>query len=96
LRDYNAHGCLLALPDVGRLAYEEGPVHVSIPSIGANGDAVLLPDDSGARAIFLHDAFGTLGAMPVGTVEMLVPGDLEAAEGRRVSLAERLMQLPDA
>jgi hypothetical protein len=53
---------------------------------------VLLPDTVGARAVFLHDAFGTLGTMPVATVEMAVP---MPAAARRVSLAERLMALPD-
>jgi hypothetical protein len=92
LFDYNAHGCLLELADDAVLAQDEGPVHVSIPAIGANGDAVLLPDTVGARAVFLHDAFGTLGTMPVATVEMAVP---MPAAARRVSLAERLMALPD-
>ena len=64
---------------------------VSIPSIGASAEAVVMPDHRGARAIFVYDAFGTLGTMPVGTVEMPIP----RPAGRRISMAERLVALPD-
>jgi pimeloyl-ACP methyl ester carboxylesterase len=94
LLDYNAHGCLFDL--VGELpSTDDGaPIEVSIPSIGAKGDAVLQPDARGARAIFMHDAFGSLGTMPVETVEMAVPSDLRAM-GRRPSIAERLSAIID-
>lgn len=91
LLDYNAHGCLLELTPGAPSALDDGAVNVSIPSIGASADAVMLPDARGARAIFLHDAFGTLGTMPVGTVEMPVP----RPAGRRMSVAERLVALTD-
>lgn len=91
LLDYNAHGCLLE-PVSGALSSDaDGLVNVSIPSIAARADAVVMPDERGARAIFVHDAFGTLGTMPVGTIEMPIPRPI----GRRVSIAERLMVLPD-
>ena len=88
LIDYNAHGCLVQTKEGAALAAEEGPAHISIPSIGANGDAVVLPDERGVRAIFLHDAFGTLGTMPVMTVEMPSP-----SIGSRVSIAQRIVEL---
>src|SRR6185436_20365780 len=86
LLDYNAHGCLLELLPGAPSCSDNGAVNVSIPSIGACADAVLMPDRRGARAIFLYDAFGTLGSMPVGTIEMPVPRPL----GRRVSIAEQI------
>jgi pimeloyl-ACP methyl ester carboxylesterase len=89
LHDYNAHGCLQEPLDGAPVATDDAPVHISIPAIGANGDAVLLPDKSGARAVFLHDAFGTLGTMPVQTVEMPVPSEIPGMG--RISLAQRLM-----
>jgi pimeloyl-ACP methyl ester carboxylesterase len=95
LLDYNAHGCLLEMSDTPALADGNAPVHVSIPSIGARGDAVLLPAPQGARAVFLSDAFGTLGTVPVATVEMPTPA-VPQAGGRRPSLAERLALLPEA
>lgn len=94
LLDYNAHGCLLELREDLPPTDGDAPLHVSIPSIGAAGDAVVQPDDRGARAIFLADAFGTLGRMPVGTVEMAIPADARPM-GRRVSIAERLMAITD-
>jgi pimeloyl-ACP methyl ester carboxylesterase len=90
LLDYNAHGCLLQLTRGAPSSCDGEPVNVSIPSIGANADAVLMPDERGARAIFLHDAFGTMGSMPVGTVEMPIP----RPAGRRASIAE-MLALPD-
>jgi hypothetical protein len=92
LLDYNALGCLLDVRDEHLIAADE-PVRVSIPAIGAEGDAVLLPDARGARAVFLHDAFGSLGRMPVMTVEMPVPR-VESGP-RRVSIAERLAAITD-
>jgi hypothetical protein len=94
LLDYNAHGCLLEMARFPRPTDAHEPVHVAIPSIGAQGDAVLLPATQGARAVFLHDAFGSLGRIPVETVEMPVP-DLPGVGKRRPSLAERLVSLPD-
>lgn len=93
LLDYNAHGCLLEMTSCPRLADENEPFRITIPSIGADGDAVLMPAAEGARAVFLHDAFGSLGAIPVATVEMEVP--VAAAGQHRMSLAERLVSLPD-
>jgi pimeloyl-ACP methyl ester carboxylesterase len=94
LLDYNAHGCLIELVDDLPSTEDDAPLNVSIPSIGANGDAVVQLDTRGARAIFLTDAFGTLGKMPVGTVEMAIPGEARPM-GRRVSIAERLAAIPD-
>ncbi len=91
LLDYNAHGCLLQLLRGASPSSEDDLVNVSIPSIGACADAVMLPDERGARAIFVHDAFGTLGTMPVGTVEMPIP----RPPGRRISIAEQLVALSD-
>ena len=91
LLDYNAHGCLLELLPGAPSSSDDGPVNVSIPSIAASADAVVMPDERGARAIFLTDAFGTLGTMPVGTIEMPIP----RPAGRRASIAERLVALPD-
>lgn len=71
------------------------PLYVTIPSIGASGDAVLLPASQGARAIFLHDAFGSLGKGPVATVDVPIP-TIAGTPKRRVSLAERLVSLPEA
>lgn len=94
LLDYNAHGCLLA-PLNGALPTDVAePVHVSIPSIGAEGAALLLADARGARAVFLHDAFNTLGKMPVMTVEMATPSQ-GVPVGRRMSIGERLAAIPD-
>jgi pimeloyl-ACP methyl ester carboxylesterase len=94
LLNYSAHGCLLEMPQCPQLADESEPFRVSIPSIGAEGDAVLLPAAEGARAVFLRDAFGSLGKLPVSTVEMPTPAAAPARE-RRVSLAERLAALTD-
>lgn len=94
LLNYNAHGCLLEMPQCPRVADENEPFRVSIPSIGAKGDAVLLPAAEGARAVFLHDAFGSLGKLPVTTVEMPVPAAAPPGK-RRPSLAERLAELTD-
>jgi pimeloyl-ACP methyl ester carboxylesterase len=91
LLDYNAHGCLLELPVGTPSQNPDELVNVSIPSIGANADAVMMPDARGARAIFVTDAFGTLGTMPVATVEMAIP----RASGRRVSVAERIVAIAD-
>ena len=91
LLDYNAHGCLLELLPGAPSSSDDGAVNVSIPSVGASADAVMLPDDRGARAIFLHDAFGTLGTMPVQTIEMPIPH----LAGRRPSMAELLVALTD-
>jgi hypothetical protein len=91
LLDYNAHGCLLELLPGAPSSSDDGAVNVSIPSIGASADAVMLPDARGARAIFLHDAFGTLGTMPVQTIEMPIPH----LKGRRPSMAELLVALTD-
>lgn len=91
LLDYNAHGCLMELLPGVSLPSDDGLMNVSIPSIGASADAVVMPDRRGARAIFVHDAFGTLGTMPVATVEMPIP----RPAGRRISMAERLVALPD-
>jgi pimeloyl-ACP methyl ester carboxylesterase len=94
LLDYNAHGCLIE-PSQGRSLLDASePVHVAIPAIGAESDAVLLPDARGLRAIFLQDAFNTLGKMPVMTVEMPVPSDVRLS-GRRISIAQRLAILPE-
>jgi pimeloyl-ACP methyl ester carboxylesterase len=94
LLNYNAHGCLLELPNGAKFPDDTQPLHLAIPSIGADGDAVLLPAAEGARAVFMRDAFGTLGKIPVATVEMPVP--TAAAVGRRrPSLAERLASLPE-
>ena len=82
------------MPQCPQLADENEPYHVSIPSIGADGDAVLLPATEGARAVFLRDAFGWLGTMPVTTVETPALGAAPVGK-RRVSLAERLVSLPD-
>ena len=94
LLDYNAHGCLLALPDPAPFLAETAPVRVFVPSIGADGDAVILPDERGARAVFVEDAFGTLGRMPAVTVQMTTPS-VEARPGRRASVAQRLAELGD-
>jgi pimeloyl-ACP methyl ester carboxylesterase len=94
LLDYNAHGCLFELASDLPPMVDDAPIEVAIPSIGAKGDAVLLPDARGVRAIFMHDAFGTLGTMPVATIEMAVPIELRPM-GRRMSIAERLVALPD-
>lgn len=88
LLDYNAHGCLIE-PTHGIGAEPDAPVRVRIPAIRADGDAVLLPDPRGVRAVFLHDAFKTLGKMPVMTVEMASP----SAAGKRMSIPERLAVL---
>jgi pimeloyl-ACP methyl ester carboxylesterase len=94
LLDYNAHGCLFELAGDLPTADNDAPIEVSIPSIAARGDAVLQPDARGARAIFMHDAFGTLGTMPVETIEMAIPSDLRPM-GRRASIAERLSAIID-
>jgi pimeloyl-ACP methyl ester carboxylesterase len=94
LLDYNAHGCLFELVGDFPSTNDGAPIAVSIPSIGAMGDAVVSPDARGARAVFMNDAFGTLGTMPVETVEMAVPSDLRAM-GRRPSIAERLSAILD-
>lgn len=95
LLDYNAHGCLLEMAAYPQLTDDSEPHYVTIPSIGASGDAVLLPASQGARAIFLHDAFGSLGKLPVATVEVPIP-TIAGTPKRRVSLAERLVSLPEA
>ena len=94
LLDYNAQGCLLQSPNGALQSSVAEPVHITIPSIGAESDAVLLPDERGTRAIFLQDAFDTLGKMPVMTVEMPVPAEARES-GRRISIAQRLAALPD-
>lgn len=94
LLDYNAHGCLLEPPNGASLHADGEPARIAISAIGAESDAVLLPDARGVRAIFLQDAFNTLGKMPVMTVEMPLPGDLRQS-GRRISIAQRLADLPE-
>lgn len=94
LLDYNAHGCLLELTDDSLVAIRDEPVEVIIPAIGAKGAAVLLPDARGARAVFLHDAFGTLGTVPVATVELPVPRETPGGT-RRISVAERLLAVTE-
>ena len=93
LLDYNAHGCRFEPLNGMPVVTDDAPVEVSIPAIGAAGAAVVLPDASHARAVFLHDAFGTLGTKPVETVELAVPSEL-ITTAERMSLAQRLV-LPD-
>lgn len=43
-----------------------------IPSIGVKGDALLLPANEGARAVFLHDVFAEI-EIPTAAPEAAAP-----------------------